>query len=39
MSYIIAGAVLMTCPDWRFWLGVGVFSLGSLGRLIDLLDG
>ena len=37
MSYIIAGAVLMTCQDWRFWFGVGLFALGSLSELIEAL--
>lgn len=32
MSYIIAGAVLMTCGDWRFWFGLVLFCLGTFDR-------
>ncbi len=38
MSYIIAGAVLMTCGDWRFWFGLVLFGIGSIKCAIDLAD-
>lgn len=38
MSYIIAGAVLMTCDDGRFVFGLVLFVIGSIKGAIDIWD-